>query len=205
MYRVVLGADSVARAAASLVVVAETSCGANVWGCRAVIGRGNVLGHVDLCDDARYFHGKPLLSFSATTTSPVVVIVFPQLVFLELRESNDRFAAYIEREITHHALQARHPVNSVAMQATARRTDIALPGCPVLVQPSHQASNDFAAVVPDGQTGRAPQRRRRSITGLQVENGRVVLAQAAMDVGSRYSRDVCDATFYNPLAAEAPF
>ena len=75
---------------------------------RPVLGRGKLLGDVDLCDHSRYDNGVPKWSFSAVTKSPTVVLTLPLLGFLELRESNDRFAAFVEREITLQALQAQH-------------------------------------------------------------------------------------------------
>lgn len=187
-----------------------------------MVGRGSLLGHVDLCDDASYFHGKPLLTFSAKTTTPVVVIAFPQLVFLELRESNERFAAYIEREITQRALQASFPFQGVSIQqpqAHDASTKLELCGRPdyvagQLVQSDHQVVNGCGALpapvprAPIGLDSHPPptrRRRRRSVTGLQVANGRVVLAQPATDGAYKQPRDVTSTVFRSPLAAEAPF
>lgn len=176
--------------------------------------RGNVLGHVDLCDETHYFHGKPMLSFSAKTATPVVVIAFPLLVFLELRESNDRFAAYVEREITRHALQTRLPVQSttgMSLQHTPGReesTETVSSSQSELVQSENQASRNCGSgsLQMSGRPQQQPtRRRRRSITGLQVENGRVVLAQPGSGVGSKPPRELCTAVFRHPLAAEAPF
>lgn len=171
-----------------------------------------MLGLVDLCDESRYFHGKPLLSFSAKTATPVVVIAFPRLVLLELRESNDCFATYIEREITHHALQARLPFQSMALQHMQEREDSAeaVPSNHAELIQASSNCNASASRVPGRQSGLEPhppptRRRRRSITGLQVENGRVVLAQPGTGVGSKPPRELCTAVFRNPLAAEAPF
>ena len=182
-------------------------------------GRGSLLGHVDLCDDARYFHGKPLLTFSAKTTTPVVVIAFPQLVFLELRESNERFATYIEREITQRALQASFSFQNVTPQQTQMHeesTKLELCSRPdyvtnQLVQSDHQVSNGCGALPALGPvrlTGldshpHPTRRRRRSATGLQVVNGRVVLAPSATD--GVYDCEVGSTVFRCPLAAEAPY
>lgn len=175
-----------------------------------MVGRGHLLGHVDLCDDARYFHGKPLFSFSARTVAPVVIIALQPLVFLELRESNDRFAAYIEREITQHALKARLPVHSMKLHQPQERKVMGEATEPGRSGPMQTDPQPSSSCVPRRQQELLQQRqptrrRRRSITGLEVENGRVVLAQPATVAGARLPSEVCTAVFQNPLAAEAPF
>ena len=177
--------------------------------------RGNLVGHADLFDEGRNFVGQPLLSFSGRTTTPVVVVAIPQFIFMELRESNDRFAVYIEREITRHALQVHIPSQSVAKQQMPQREQrsaMVSTGCLNLEPIDCQISNGCApdAMPPtqdvvEAQFKQQRRRRRRSITGLQVRNGRVVVAQPAHDASSKSPRDVYTTTFCNPLAAEAPF